>query len=182
MVESHLETASKLKQLITVEFLCPGHGEQNSLRSVRIRQQDFPSVKTFKWAIPIALQFQPEDRFSHLYVETFLSIKFSDEKEKLEFIFNLSTNISSWSVHLVRGQMTRLKNLQLFKTNKYHYGADKFHLSLMKLIKSLTQVETVHLELMNGRSNTHDVVKWIASLTALKKIEGFLDQIRLTKF
>lgn len=110
VMESHLKMASKLEQLTTLEFSSP-YNCPEFLKSIRIRQKDFPSVKKFIWAVPISFVFCPEDKFTELKVHTSSSFEFLNKEQGYEYKFDVSGLVHT-SIELPQGGMAKLSHLQ----------------------------------------------------------------------
>ena len=197
VVESHLETASRLQRLATLEFSCPDHKEKIPLGSVRIRQQDFPSVKTFMWAIPFTFQFHPEDKFtevisSKVFYPAF-RFEFLNNEHGYQYRFDVLRLDRTWSVEVPQGGMAQLSHLYLPSVPCWFHDWCKF---CLQLIRPLTEVKHIRIRLIEpveGRhywpsgevmdwTATDEFMEWLSSLTSLTTLEGYMSQSRLDQF
>ena len=58
VIQGHLKTASKFKQLTTLEFTCENYYEHERKRftTLKIRREDFPSLKKVIWILPLPVE------------------------------------------------------------------------------------------------------------------------------
>ena len=204
VIESHLQTASKLKHLTTLHFWCP-HNWPECLGCVRIRQEDLPSVKDFSWDIPVSFDFYPQDKFTELKIHDRVSLDFLNQEQEYKYKFHLSKLVYTWSIELPQTGMAQLSHIDFSRVPLWYHDLDKFYL---KLVERLTQVEQIQIKLKEAIDDNSDddsdddsddnsdydefikkcraqadvVVEWLSSLTRLTKLQGYMSQSRLDQF
>ena len=163
VIKSYLKTASKLKQLTTLEFLVSYRKLYRPLGSVQIRQKEIPSVKKFTWNIPFIFEFYPEDKFTRFILRNndfwfvFLNreqgykYEFYSERSVIECKYAKKFLYTS-SIRLPRGGLTQLSHLDFSRMDySTSLKADlasprgKFNMRIMAQFKRLTQVKHIQI-------------------------------------
>ena len=185
VIKCHLKTASKLKHLTTLEFLGIDNWSE-CLESVRIRQEDFPSVKKFIWTISLNVEFHPEDKFTELIIRDDSSFEFFNKEQEYEYKFGVGSPPHTWSIELPQSGMAQLSHLD-FRARPWYRVSRELYLQLVDLVKRLTQVKHIKIQVIDNsdkqyRAHADAIVEWLSSLTTLIKVQGYMHQTRLKQF